>query len=110
MDYAHSLMSSVTQSGRGYQGMGGVGNSPLIYISRESEEDLARFLPRSAVQLITECIPLIPPPSMPSLPSPTSCPSTPPQPSPPPPPPPRIGMVAAVKLLTFQGIGNEDPS
>jgi len=36
-------------SGRGYQGIEGLENSPLISLSRESEEELAGVSPRSVV-------------------------------------------------------------
>jgi len=42
-------MSGITLSERGYEGTEGVENSPLISISRESEEELTGFSPRSAV-------------------------------------------------------------
>jgi len=52
------------------------------------EEELIGFSPRSAVWLIKQHIPQLPPPSMPS---PTSSTST--QSSPIPPPPPRVGIL-----------------
>jgi len=42
-------MFGVTQSKRGYQGIEGLESSPLISLSRESEEELTRFSPRSVV-------------------------------------------------------------
>jgi len=100
-------MSRVTWSGRGYRGMEEVENNPLVSISWESKEELAKFSLRSAVQLITERFPLISPPSMPPPASPASNPSTPT--STPPPPPPKVRIVSAVQLPIFKGVGNEEP-
>ena len=89
--------------------MRGVDNSPLASISQESKEELVRFSLGSAVWLIRECFPLIPPPSMPPPTSPTSNPST---PTPIPPPTPiasKIRMTSSIKLLIFKGVGNEEP-
>lgn len=102
-------MSRVTRSEKGYRGTRGVENSPLASISGESEEELARFSLGSAVRLIRECFPLIPPPSMPTPASPTSNPSTPTPTPPPPPPPPKVEMASAIKLPVFKGAGNEEP-
>lgn len=102
-------MSGVMWSRRGYRGMGGVENSPLAFVSWESEEELAKFSPGSAVRLIRERFPLIPPPSTPPPASPTSNPSTPTLTPPPPPPPPKVGIASAIKLLVFKGVGNEEP-
>lgn len=99
VDYAHTLMGNIEWKRLSRNGRSR--NNPLISISRESEEDLARFSPKITVWLILECLLLIPPPSSPSPPSPLSRPSIPRQPS----SPPRKGMAAAVKLSTFQGIG-----
>jgi len=97
-------MTSVTRSGRGYRGIEGLENSPLISISRESKEELVGLSPRSVVPLINQCIPLIPPSSTPPTASPASNPS-----SLTPPPPSRVGMAGAIKLLVLRGIGNEEP-
>lgn len=94
-------------SGKGYQGTEGVENSPLISISWERKEVLVGFSPRSVVLLIKGCILLIPPWPMTS---PTSRTSNLSPPTPPPPPPPReVGMVSAVKLSVFKGVGTEEP-
>jgi len=101
-------MSGVTRSEKGYQRAGEVENNPLISILREDEEDLARFSLGSAVRLIKERFPLIPPPSTPPPTSPTLSPST---PTPPPPSqPPKARMVTVAKLPTFRRVGNEEPS
>jgi len=89
--------------------MGGVENGPLASISRESEEELMRFSPGSTVQLIKESFPLIPPLSMPPPTSPSLNLSTPTPTPPPTPPPPKVGMVSAIKLRIFKGVGNEEP-
>lgn len=87
--------------------MGGVENNFLISISQKNEEELARFSLGSAVKLIKECFPLIPPPSTPLPASPTSNPSALTQT---PPPPPKVRMASAVQLPIFKGVGNEEPS
>lgn len=98
-------MSGVTRSGRGYQGIEGLENNPLISLSQETEEELAGFSLRSTVRLIKQRIPLLPSPSTPSPTLPTSTPYSPT----PPPPPPRVGMASVIKLLIFRGVGNEEP-
>lgn len=100
-------MSGVTQSERGYGRAGEVENNPLSSISLESEEDLTRFLPGSAVRLIKERFPLIPPTSTLPLALLALSPSTPTHPTPP--PPPKAGMATTIKLPTFQGVGSEEP-
>lgn len=98
-------MFGTTWSGKIYKGSEGLGNSPLISPSRESEEELARVSPRSTVSLIRQCIPYLSPPLMPSPASPTSPPSSPT----PPPPKPQFSMVSTIKLPICRGVGNEDP-
>lgn len=67
-----------------------------------------RLSPESAVRLIRECFPLIPPPPMPPPTSPTSNSSTPTLTPNPNPPPPKVGMASTVQLSTFKGIVNEE--
>ena len=102
-------MSGIMRSRRDYCRMGGVGNSPLASISRESEEELAKFSPRSVVWLTKERLPVITPPSTPPPASPTSNLSTDTSTPCPPPPPPKFRMASAVKMLIFKGVGNEEP-
>ena len=85
-----------------YKCSGELGKSPLISPSQEREEELARVSSRSAISLIRQHIPQLPPPPMPSaasLPSPTT----------PPPPTPQFSMVSVIKLPIFRGVGKEDP-
>jgi len=103
------LKSGVTWSRRGYHGTRWIENSPLASISRESEEELARFSPRSAIWLIREHFPLILPLSTQPPTSPISNPSTPTPTPPPTPPPPKVGMMSAIKLPIFKGVGVEEP-
>lgn len=102
-------MSGVMWSRIGYRGTRRVENSPLASISSESEEELMRYSPGSAVWLTREGFPLIPPLSMPSPASPKSKLSTPTSTPPPPPLPPKVGIASVIKLPVFDGVGNEEP-
>lgn len=79
-------------------------NSPLILPRWESEEELAKFSPRSAVSIIRQQISHLPPtPTTPPV-SPSSPPSLPTPPS----PPPQFNMASTIKFLVFRKVGNED--
>ena len=105
MGDAHTLMSETTWSRRVYNGIEGLGNSPLISTPRASEEECAWVSPRSAVSLIGQRIPQLSSLLMPPLPSPSSPPTLPT----PPPPNQQFSMASAIKLPVFRGVGNEDP-
>jgi len=100
-------MFGATRSGRIYRNEGSeeLETSPLISPPRESEEELTKVSPRSAISLIRHQILYIPPPPTPPLVSPSSTPSWPT----PPPSPPQFNMASAIKLPVSKGVGNEDP-
>ena len=77
----------------------------MISPPRRDEEEIAKVTPRSAIQLIRQGFPQIPPPPKPPLTSPPSPPTSPIPPS----PPPWFSMANTVKLLLFKVLGNEDP-
>jgi len=99
-------MFGTTRSGKIYRSRSSeeLKNSPLISPLWESEEELMKVSPRSAVSLIRHRIPLLPPP--PTLPP--FSPLSPPSPPTPCPPPLQFSMVSAIKLLVIRGVGNED--
>ena len=99
-------MFGVTQSGRIYRNKGSkkLESNPLVSPLREREEELVRVSPRSAISMIRQRIPHIPPPPTPPLVSPSLTPS----PPTPPLPQPQFNMVSAIKFSVFKGVGNED--
>ena len=76
----------------------------MISPPRRDEEAIAKVSPQSAIQLIRQGFPQIPPLPTPPLNSPPSPPTSPI----PPPPPLRFSMEKTVKLPLFKGLGNED--
>ena len=99
-------MFGVMKSGKTYRNEGRKGPKyiPLISPPLSDKEGVTQASLLSAIQLIKQGFPRLPPPPTPPPPSPPST-TTSPTPSP---PPPQFNMANSVKLPLFKGLGNEE--